>query len=531
MHKEGNQGIYMSNLVPDWVPNDLQWVVADWLRREMDRLVSGFKEVLFEFELLVYEEPDPGSDTYTFYITNKEITSDQLENLHCSIFHWWDEHGREPVPADLNFDFEWQKVSFDWKSEHGAGREFTEAAGYFGVNVYQTPFRKKYLRYAVTRHNLSDEEVKKLEAHYFSGEVNSSKEIKVDYKALASRETMKKVTAYHRSLAEGEMPGKYFKKRLANLPVEKLSEAEFLEIFVNTKKLCIYPESSIWGDGTDWNQRELSILGDISIGIPVTIYDDGRHLYPQTHKNPFKGTLLFTPRALLSSYWGDTPADWEEVVNDGKIDPEGYYRLYERRLLPCLIYANKKAKENDCKAFITIPYMGGGYFAGEFNHQLSSLLKGVLKKLLVSHISKLEHIRAVYFEPHRENENERHQIGHISFLARYFSNKDDKGKPQLCHPETYEEEEDDFSDCELFSIVDWDHVSWPGNDFYSGSRRSDDGVKAAATNFMEGITGIKGYYKEGYKYLPPAPYHTWRQVIEALGLEIMVKDKLMVFCF
>ena len=38
---------------------------------------------------------------------------------------------------------------------------------------------------------------------------------------------------------------------------------------------------------------------------------------------------------------------------------------------------------------------------------------------------------------------------------------------------------------DLFSVVAWDHVSWPGNDFYAGQRKTDDGVKAAATTAMQ----------------------------------------------
>jgi len=40
----------------------------------------------------------------------------------------------------------------------------------------------------------------------------------------------------------------------------------------------------------------------------------------------------------------------------------------------------------------------------------------------------------------------------------------------------------------------WDHVSWPGNDFYGGSRSTDDGVKAAATDSMAALTGVEGRY-------------------------------------
>ena len=52
----------------------------------------------------------------------------------------------------------------------------------------------------------------------------------------------------------------------------------------------------------------------------------------------------------------------------------------------------------------------------------------------------------------------------------------------------------DFNDMDLYIVVAWDHVSWPGNDFYIGARATDDGVKAAATDVMFKMTGIEGSY-------------------------------------
>jgi hypothetical protein len=87
-------------------------------------------------------------------------------------------------------------------------------------------------------------------------------------------------------------------------------------------------------------------------------------------------------------------------------------------------------------------------------------------------------------------------------------------KSQLCRPAAYAEEGDDFAACSLFSIVAWDHVSWPGNDFYTGARATDDGVKAAATSSMSVLTGVEGIYDPaGGKYQPPKPYRNWNEVV------------------
>jgi len=112
-----------------------------------------------------------------------------------------------------------------------------------------------------------------------------------------------------------------------------------------------------------------------------------------------------------------------------------------------------------------------------------------------------------------EWDNEREEINLISFLIRPLM-KGNENKPQLCSPQKYEEKGDNFSDCELFSFVAWDHISWPGNDFYIGSRATDDGVKAAATDSMFVITGIEGQYNSiTNKYDPPKNYKYWEEVI------------------
>ena len=88
-------------------------------------------------------------------------------------------------------------------------------------------------------------------------------------------------------------------------------------------------------------------------------------------------------------------------------------------------------------------------------------------------------------------------------------------KSQLSRPESFAEADDDFSNCSLYSVVAWDHVSWPGNDFYIGSRMTDDGVKAAATNSMSVFTNLVGEYDQFvYKYLPPKPYSTWKEIVD-----------------
>ena len=90
-----------------------------------------------------------------------------------------------------------------------------------------------------------------------------------------------------------------------------------------------------------------------------------------------------------------------------------------------------------------------------------------------------------------------------------------RGRTQLCPPAAYGEAGDDFTACRLFSLVAWDHVSWPGNDFYVGSRATDDGVKAAATDALAVLTGVTGRYDtKRSAYQPPPPLRTWEQAAQ-----------------
>ena len=205
---------------------------------------------------------------------------------------------------------------------------------------------------------------------------------------------------------------------------------------------------------------------------------------------------------------------------DGTLDREGYYGLYERRLLPVFQHVNASAGTLGKHALITVPGLGCGQFAGPFAGQLGSELQTVLERFLALHGPLFPHIEAVYYDPFRECSNNRQEIHGISLMVRPLLQGND-GKSQLCPPSAYAEAGDDFSDCVLFSIVAWDHVSWPGNDYFGGSRCTDDGVKAAATDSMAVLTGIEGHYDPHRgAYLPPVRYRTWDEVVIQNGLKL-----------
>lgn len=346
------------------------------------------------------------------------------------------------------------------------------------------------------------------------------------YQVLIHNDTYEHAKSYlHELKTNRATAGRYLGQHLTD---PDMTSVEFLERLVNTKRPQIFAETAVSGDGSDWNQTELSLLGDIAIAVPVTVYDNGLHYHPVVHDEPFSATLLYVPGALLRNGRGHTPADWEAVVTDGQIDAEKFYALYERRLLPSFSYAEETAVSRQKQAFITLPGLGCGQFAGKFQGQLGSELERMLTRFLHQHAARFPHIKAVYYDPYQECHNKRMEIGHLSFMVRPLT-QGNQHKPQLCPPSAYEEDGDDFSTCDLFSFVAWDHVSWPGNDFYGGARATDDGVKAAATSSMAAMTGVEGSYNtSSHTYNPPSGYGNWNNVIQRNQIHLHVKNNLEI---
>ena len=73
----------------------------------------------------------------------------------------------------------------------------------------------------------------------------------------------------------------------------------------------------------------------------------------------------------------------------------------------------------------------------------------------------------------------------------------------------------------------WDHVSWPGNEYYSGARATDDGVKAAATSSMASMTGIEGHHNPASaSYDPQLPFRNWKAVVLGKSLQLELAGRV-----
>lgn len=343
----------------------------------------------------------------------------------------------------------------------------------------------------------------------------------MSYQFHLSEATWQRSERYLASLKQGgQQPGYHLSQILQRQHLAEMDADDLLDNLVRTRVPMIFAESSIFGDGRDWNREELAILGDLGVSAEVNVFDNGRHRAPDIHDSPIKATLLFVPGALLRNDQGGEPADFAEVVIAGAIDTDGLTRLYERRLVPLLRYASDCALRAGRKALITMPGLGCGQFAGPFRGQMGEHLRHSLIRILTQHAAVLPAIRMIYFDPYDECQTTTHTLGHLELRVRPLL-QIPAARPQLCTPRQYEEHGDDFADCMLFSFVAWDHVSWPGNDFYGGSRTTDDGVKAAATDVMRVITGIEGCYDPGsHRYQPPDGFRHWGQVVADHGLRL-----------
>jgi hypothetical protein len=353
---------------------------------------------------------------------------------------------------------------------------------------------------------------------------------KVGYVNVLHKTSFTHAKVYLHELKAGKQSaGRLLQNTLRSHKIDLLSVTQFIECLLNTKKTQIFAESSVLGDGSDWNQTELVILGDISVAMEVDVFDNALHYFPKIHLSPFKALLIYTPGALLRNGTGNVPADWQEVTDNNHINFPAYYGLYERRLLPCLLHANEIAQAKGVKTIITLPGLGCGQFAGKFKGQLGLMLKQVLKDLLSKYAPLLSSVRAIYYDPFDECDNERFEIDSISLLVRPLL-KGNEGKGQLCSPADYEDIKGEFSECMLTSFVAWDHVSWPGNDFYLGSRATDDGVKAAATSTMAVMTSYSGQYSvDSYSYQSPQGYQTWGDVVTDHAIALRCNTNLKIY--
>ncbi|XP_054283925.1 uncharacterized protein LOC129000884 [Macrosteles quadrilineatus] len=351
------------------------------------------------------------------------------------------------------------------------------------------------------------------------------------YVLLLSDQTAQLLAEYKMQILSNELkPSFNLKVHLQNSkPLPELTNEEFLQLLLLTKKITCFAESEISGDGSDWNPTELRILGDVSVAMSAMAFDNGvwdvHEKTFKTHDPPVPVKLIFTPGPLLhGSRFRSTTPDFDDISDHGQISQVRYNAVIERRLLPAFLYANETAKQEGRKALLVLPGLGCGQFAGKFHgkmgEHLNQALQAILKKF------DFENIACVRFDPYSECVDFEQEIKYVKYRVRL--NVGPLGKSQLCHVRDYEETQGEFEGCILYKIVAWDHASLPGNDYFLGCRTTDDGVTAAATNSMELLTGVVGSYSQPGYFMPPAGTGSWRTVASKNKTRLLAEGNIKV---
>lgn len=338
--------------------------------------------------------------------------------------------------------------------------------------------------------------------------------------------TLEKIKDYKQRLEKNGVgqAGKELQSKLSDQNIANIALETFTELLLSTKKPKCFAESEI--EGGNWTMAEVSILGDIGTFVHgVEIYDNGNWDAKDAKKYapPRTGNFLFTAGALLKGPTIDMEgSDFKRVMSNDKIDDEKYYKFCEERLLPLLLQANQDAYSKNKNAFVAIPGIGCGEFAGTHASEVQQKLPGVLQKVLQNHKDSLTYIQAIRFDlgPSGEHskENSEYDVGDIKFI---FKSQGAAGQPQLTMPEEFKPE---YRNCEFYKVVAGDPVSYPGNDSYVDSRYTDEGVMGHATNLMKVVTGKEGKYEEGQ--FKRQDGREWEITHDELSFD--VKGKIMV---
>lgn len=361
-----------------------------------------------------------------------------------------------------------------------------------------------------------------------------------------------------------------------------LTTEEFLEVLIRTKKSHYIPgESSnaCHGDGSDWNQEELTLLNGVLPAIPCQAFDDGAWLAPNIFSEPLDISLLFASGVMLLPH----NPDFKIAIKEGALNKQAYKGLYIERLLPLLLYAN--ATSGPEGAFVSFPGIGCGQFAGRYvfiskkdntpTHgwiyaktgvpadmpdedvipnpnaiSLSAYFGDVLQEILTEYASLLPNIKGVYYGDAKKESTVSIPGSNMDFICNHRLEADGL-TPHPGHQAQFTRAGDfgvKYKNCKQYCFVAADLVSYPGNDFLGartkspktntirflkGARRTDEGVKGAATNVLKAITGMNGQYNPGFEatkpeYTAPYIYQSWDECITENRIRLKVVGRLMV---
>lgn len=321
-------------------------------------------------------------------------------------------------------------------------------------------------------------------------------------------------------LREGALPGRSLLK--VGVPSPSLSGNALalatLRALLKTRRPQVFAENLGYGPEEAWTREEMSLLGEVSFALEVEVFDDGRHQFPKLHPTPFSGCLVFVPGPLLASPGGQAPVDEAQVRSFFRFSETKAKELFQRRLRPALFECARRAQARGRPTLVTAPGIGCGVFAGRYRDSLPQILAQALLEILEESGPALEGILGIRFDPYRALEDRDLKTAKPFLRVRPLE-KGRRGRPQLSKLSEFEEAPGEFQAATLTSLVAWDPVSWPGNDFWAGSRATDDGVKGAATDALGRCLDVPGTYDpEKFGYQPPDSSPNWRDFARTHGL-------------
>lgn len=314
--------------------------------------------------------------------------------------------------------------------------------------------------------------------------------------------------------------------------IKDLTDVQFLELLIRSKKPKSFAENARFKDGflldfdgenySTFGKEETEILERIIFSADVTIFDNaGQRGTQEKHGNSFEGNLIFVPGPVfkggfkeLSSFKAivKTVETGKEVFSDAEFKKE-----IKVRLLPTFLSANDSARAGK-KVFVTIPGISCGAFGdiygnldayGKFpggSKQIPRALNAAIKELLkeLTDQNLLPNIAGVLFDSFAKDSlnakslegghGQTQEIGNVKYITQELSRygaENQKLRQQLNHPENFGAE---FAGCTLVKLVAADALAVPGNDFNIGSRATDEGNAAAATDIQSKLTGFGGKY-------------------------------------
>lgn len=229
----------------------------------------------------------------------------------------------------------------------------------------------------------------------------------------------------------------------------------------------------------------------------VTVYDNGFHENPIVFKEPFVADLWFVSGVLLNGFDGGLDSD---ILKEDDFQT-AYNDRYNSRLYNTFVSINS---DNENTHTVTMPALGCGCFANvDLRKHIKSNFKAMILNFFSSHT--FLNIQSVFVDLY--DESDKFEMYRFENMNVVFHNSKYSKIGQF-----------DFVDNSAsmkHSIVAWDMVSYPGNDFWTNHRQTDDGVKAAATNVMSKMTGCEGYYdRKKFKYLPK-DYRLWQDCLKS----------------